>query len=89
MNVTQKCIISGKYGFDLNNSNRFAIVQVEAKNGDLIKVNELGGIRYGEIWDVVEQPQHRDRPVMDLANKVVFVGGEEKKSKRTICVVGK
>lgn len=89
MDVTNKCIISGKYGFDLVNSNRFAILEVEAKNGDLIKVNKVNGIRYEEIWEAVEQPRHEERPIIDNENKILVLGGEEKRSKRTICVVGK
>lgn len=89
MDATKDCIISGKYGFDLMTSNRFAIIEVEARNGDLIKLNKVDGIRYNEIWEAVEQPRHEERPIVDNENKIVVVGGEEKQSKRTICVVGK
>ncbi len=89
MNVTAKCIVSGKYGFDLVNSNRFAILEIKAKNGDLIKVNKVNGINYNELWDAVEYPRHEEHPIVDDKNKVVVVGGEEKESKRTICVIGK
>ena len=89
MDVTSKCIISGKYGFDLVNSNCFAIFEVEARNGDLIKVNKVNGISYNEIWEAVEQPRHEEHPIIDNQNKIIVVGGEEKQSKRTICVVGK
>ncbi len=89
MDVTRNCVISGKYGFDLTNSNRFAILEVEAKNGDLIKVNNIDGVRYSELWDVVEQPLHDEKPIINDANKVIIVGGEEERTKRVLCVVGK
>jgi len=89
MDVTQKCVVSGKYGFELANSNCFAILGVEAKNGDLIRVNEVDGLRYKEIWDATEQPRHEDRPIIDDGKKIIVVGGEAKKTKRLICVVGK
>ena len=89
MDVTKKCAISGKYGFDFVNSNRFAVIDVEAKNGDLIKVNKVNGIRYNEIWDAIEQPKHEEHPIVDDHNKIVVVGGAEKESKRTIWVIGK
>lgn len=89
MDVTKNCIISGKYGFELTNSNCFAILEVEAKNGDLIRVNDVDGLRYKEIWDATEQPRHEERPIVDYGNKVIVVGGEAKKTKRLICVVGK
>ena len=89
MDVTRDCIISGKYGFDLTNSNRFAIVEVEAKNGDLIRVNAVDGLRYKEIWEATEQPRHEDHPIIDDAKRLVVVGGEVKKTRRLICVVGK
>jgi len=89
MNVTQKCIISGKYGFDLTNSNRYAIIDVQAKNGDLIKVNQANGIKYREIWAAVEHPQHEEHPIINNENKVIVLGGAEKASKRTVFVIGK
>jgi len=89
MDVTRNCAVSGKYGFELANSNCFAILEVEAKNGDLIKVNEVDGLMYKEIWEATEQPRHEDRPIVDDRKKVVVVGGEAKKTKRLICVVGR
>ena len=89
MDVTNKCIISGKFGFDLVNSNRYAMIEVEARNGDLIKVNKVDGLRYNEIWTAVETPRHEEHPIVDDQNKIVVLGGEEKQTKRTICVVGK
>ena len=89
MDVTNECIISGKFGFDLISSNRFAIVEVEAKNGDLIKVNKINGIRYKEIWGAYENPLHEDRPIVDNENIVVVIGGNEKRSKRIISIIGK
>jgi hypothetical protein len=89
MDVTAKCIISGKYGFDLISSNRYAMIEVEARNGDLIKVNQVNGLRYKEIWGAVEQPRHEEHPIIDDQNKIIVLGREEKQSKRTICVIGK
>lgn len=89
MDVTKKCIVSGKHGFDSFNANRFAVIEVEAKNGDMVKVNKVDGVRYTEIWVAYEYPHHVDHPIVDKQNKVVIVGGEEKESKRTICLVGK
>ncbi|MDD5162715.1 MAG: hypothetical protein PHD95_00740 [Candidatus ainarchaeum sp.] len=89
MDVTTKCIISGKHGFELTNTNRFAIIEVEAKNGDLIKVNKVNGIRYNEIWSAVENPRTEEHPIIDDHNKIIVIGGENKQSKRTIVIVGK
>lgn len=89
MDVTNKCTISGKYGFDLVNSNRYAIIEVEAKNGDLIKVNKANGIKFNEIWAVVEHPRHEEHPIFQEESKVVIIGGEDRSSNRTLVVVGK
>ena len=89
MDITSKCIISGTYGFDLRNSNKFAIIEVEGKNGDIIKVNKADGIKYAELWTAYEHPNHDEHPVLNLDAKTVVVGGEPKKTRRTICVAGK
>jgi len=89
VDVTRKCVISGKHGFESTSANRFAIIEVEAKNGDLIKVNKVNGLRYKEIWAVFEHPQHDEHPIIDTQNKIIVVGGEEKEGRRTICVIGK
>lgn len=89
MNVTKKCIISGKHGFQLINSNRFAVIEVKAGNGDIIKVNKVNGIKFNEIWTAYENPRHEEHPVTDNQNKIIIVGGKEKESNRTIWVIGK
>ena len=89
MNITKKCIISGEYGFNLINSNRFLIIEVQAKNGDTIKINQINGIKYNEIWIAFEYPRHEEHPITDDLNKIVVVGGENKETNRTICVIGK
>ncbi len=89
MNVTKKCEIVNKYGFDLTNSNRYVIIEVTAKNGDLIHVNKVNGIRYAELWSASESPKHEQHPIIDLENKIIVIGGKEKESRRTIVVVGK
>ena len=89
MNVTKKCIISGKQGFDTETNNRFAIIEVLAKNGDTIKVNKINGIKYAELFAAFESPKHEEHPIVDDAGKTIVVGGEENESKRTICVIGK
>jgi len=89
MDVTKKCVISGKQGFGENTGNRFAIIEVEAKNGDLIKVNKVNGIRYKEIWAAFEHPQHEEHPIIDNQNKIVVIGGVDEEIRRTICVIGK
>lgn len=89
MEITRKCSITGKYGFDLVNSNRFAIIEVEGKYGDTIKVNKVNGIRYSEIWAAYEQPGYEDHPTIFPKEKIIALGGERKESKRTVCVVGR
>ncbi|PIU21176.1 MAG: hypothetical protein COT15_03715 [Candidatus Diapherotrites archaeon CG08_land_8_20_14_0_20_34_12] len=89
MDITSKCIISGTYGFDLRNSNKFAIIEVEGKNGDIIKVNKADGIKYAELWTAYEYPHHDEHPIVDNKNKVIVIGGNDKKSARTLCVIGK
>ena len=89
MDVTKKCEITGKYGFDLTNANRYAVIEVKAKNGDLIKVNKVNGVRYKEIWAAIENPQTEEHPIIDTANAVIVVGGSEEESKRTIFLIGK
>lgn len=89
MNVTEKCVISAKQGFDLTDSNRFAIIDVEAGNGDIIRVNEVCGVLYGELLAAFEYPGHEEHPIVDDQNKTIVVGGEKRKTKRTICVLGK
>ncbi len=89
MDVTKKCVISGKYGFDSFGKNRFAIIEVLAKNGDLIKVNKVNGIRFNEILVAYESPKHEDHPIIDAREKIVVVGGKEEETKRTICFIGK
>jgi len=88
MNVTKKCVISGEYGFDLNNTNKFLILEVQAKNGDTIKVNQVNGIRYKEIWMTFEYPKHEEHPITDDENKVIVVGGTQKETNRTIFIIG-
>ncbi len=89
MNITKKCIISGEYGFNLINSNRFAIIEVQAKNGDTIKINQVNGIKYNEIWTAYEHPKHEEHPIIDNTNKAIIIGGKNKESARTICIIGK
>lgn len=89
MDITKKCEVSGKYGFDPPGSNRYLIVEVEGKNGDLIKVNRVNGIRYNEIWAAYEHPKHEEHPIIDNKEKALILGGEERRSRRTICIVGK
>lgn len=89
MDITKKCFISGTYGFDLLNSNKYAMIEVQAKNGDQIKVNQINGIKYKEIWTAYEHPMHEEHPIIDDQNKMIIIGGEEKQSKRIICVIGK
>ena len=89
MDITKKCTISGEYGFDLTNSNRYAIIEVEAKNGDLIKVNKINGIKYNQVLWACEYPQHEEHPIIDDQNKIIVIGGEEKQTKRTITLIGK
>ena len=89
MDVTKKCVITGKYGFDTFQSNKFAVIEVNAKAGDIIKLNRINGIRYSAICVAYEHPEHIDHPIIDRAESIVVVGGEEEKSKRVICVIGK
>jgi len=89
MDVTKQCSIAGKQGFDLANANRYVAVEVKAKSGDQISVNKIKGIKYNEIWTAYEHPKHQDHPVIDLENKIIYVGGKNEESKRTICVIGK
>ncbi len=89
MDVTENCNISARQGFDSLALNRFLIIDVNAKYGDLIRVNSIEGIKYSEIWGAYENPKHEDRPIIDEKNKIVVVGGENKESKRRICIVGK
>ncbi len=89
MNITKKCEISGQQGFDSNEKNRFAILEVEAKNGDLIKINQVNGIKYNELIWACEYPKHEEHPIIDDKNKIIIVGGEEKQTKRTITIIGK
>ncbi len=89
MDITRKCFVSGTHGFDLNEKNRFAILEVEAKNGDIIKVNKIDGIQYNDLSWACEYPKHEEHPIIDNQNKIIVIGGEEKKSKRTITIIGK
>ncbi|PIN84892.1 MAG: hypothetical protein COV47_05125 [Candidatus Diapherotrites archaeon CG11_big_fil_rev_8_21_14_0_20_37_9] len=89
MDVTKKCTVSEKHGFDVGMKNRFAVLEVEAKNGDMIKVNEIKEINYNEIFDAYEYPNHEDRPIVDLGRKVVVLGGEEETTSHTIFIIGK
>ncbi|GEM_PF-6975436 len=89
MDVTSKCTVSAKHGFEANEKNKFAVFEVIAKNGDTIKVNEIDGIRYIDLVAAYESPKHRDHLTIDFEDLVIMVGGEEKKSERTICVIGK
>ena len=89
MDVTRKCKISGTHGFNLVSSNRFAIIEVEAKYGDLIKVNSINGVRFGELWGAFENPLHEDRPIVDDRSKTIVVGGATKETKRVICLIGR
>ncbi len=89
MDVTEKCIISGKYGFDLIGSSRFAIIEVQAKNGDIIKANKINGIGYNELFAAYQYPYHDEHPIVDDKNKIIVVGGEEKESSRTILLIGR
>jgi len=89
MDVTGKCKISGTYGFELSSSNRFAIIEVIAKYGDTICVNQINGVKFSELWGAYENPLHEDRPVVDDRNKTIVVGGATKETKRVICLVGR
>lgn len=89
MDITKKCQISGKYGFEPDSNNKFAVIEAEAENGDIIKVNRISGIRYGELVDAIEYPRHEDHPIVDDKNKMIVVGGEQKKIWRTILLIGK
>lgn len=89
MDVTGKCKISGTYGFDLTTSNRFAIIEVNAKFGDTVKVNQINGIRFRELWGAFENPLHEDRPIVEDGNKTIAVGGATKETKRVICLLGR
>jgi len=88
MDVTRKCNITGKFGFDTFNKNKFAIVEVRAKYGDTIKMNKINGIRYSKICAAFEYPEHMDNPIIDQNNSVLVVGGKEAESKRVLCVIG-
>jgi len=89
MDVTKQCSVSGKFGFDKINTNRYIVVEVNAKSGDQIDVNKINGIRYNEIWSAYEHPKHEDQPVIDLKNKIIYVGGNAEESKRTVCIIGR
>lgn len=89
MDVTEKCSITAKHGFDSITSNRFAVIKVKAKYGDLIRVNDINGIRYKEIWGAYENPRHEDTPIIDTEKIVIIVGGKQDISQRIICVIGK
>ncbi|MFH1751393.1 MAG: hypothetical protein ABH821_00415, partial [archaeon] len=72
-----------------NADNKYVILEVIAKNGDIIKVNKVNGLKYSELWRAFESPKHEEHPIIDDYNKIIVVGGEEENSKRTICVIGK
>ena len=89
MDVTEKCIIEAKQGFESTITNRFTVIKVKAQNGDAIRVNDIEGVKYREIWVAYEHPRHDDAQVVDKDNLVILVGGEPGTSERAICIIGK
>ena len=89
MDVTGKCLIVARYGFDSVSANRFVVIRVRARYGDVIRVNGINGMRYRDIWGAYENPRHEDAPIIDVEQGAVIVGGKSAYSQRTICVVGK
>ncbi|MFH1391197.1 MAG: hypothetical protein ABIH20_02690 [Candidatus Diapherotrites archaeon] len=89
MDITKECSISAKHGFDSQGENLFVVLDVVAKNGDMIKINKIDGIRYNELLSAFESPKHEEHPIIDDESKIIVIGGDEKKSARSICVIGK
>ncbi len=89
MDVTKNCVIEAKQGFDSTLLNHYVIIRVNAKSGDTIKINELNGLKYRELWGAFESPRHEDAPIVDPEKLAVIIGGEPKETKRTICIIGK
>lgn len=89
MDITEKCVISTKHGFDLLNGNKFLIIEVTGKYMDKIHINKINGIRFKELVAAFESPKHEDHPIVDDENKLVVLGGTVTESKRTVCIMGK
>lgn len=89
MDITDKCAISAKYGFDLIRGDKFLIIEVEGKYLDTIRVNKINGIQFNELVATFESPKHEDHPIVDNENKVIALGGKPTTSRRTVCVIGK
>lgn len=89
MDITSRCVIAGKHGFDIADSNKFVMIEVEGRNGDSIKVNRINGFSYKEIWAVCERPDHDEHPAFIDSSKTVMLGGKEGKSRRLLCILGK
>jgi len=87
--LTRQCIVSGKKGFEEGFEVKFAILEVEGKAYDKIRINKVNGLKFKELLAVSEYPKHEDHPIIDNSKIQVLLGGENKKSKRTLCLIGK
>ncbi|MDO8427665.1 MAG: hypothetical protein Q7S92_00450 [Candidatus Diapherotrites archaeon] len=89
MDLTKECLVSGKQGFEREDEMKFAIIEVQGKAYDKIRLNRIPGLRFRELLSVSEHPIHEEHPILVLSTCEILLGGEEKASKRTLCVIGK
>lgn len=82
-------MVTGQKGFESEQPVKFAILEVQGKAYDKIKLNKIPGLKFKEVLTVSEFPNHRDHPIIVISTCEILLGGEEKASKRTLCVIGK